>query len=562
MKSVKITSKFIAVFITTLLFVLSVMLVAFVVGFRVAMESFVKSNIYSMHAALDENVLNVVHESVYLYSCMVKTENVDELTVISSADIPHDEREKAYHALMDKVGVNDKYFNDVTLLTDYRFSMNDSLLPAESSFSVLYSNPNSFSLIENTGGDIILGVYSYGLVSDFSGIILFYMDESCISDICNPENGEGNGYSFLLRTDGYIVSHKDKSFVGKSIVYSDLFNPVPKSQYKTTKIDGVKRIVVTNDMTAVNDCYGFGCRIVSVLDYGYYFDSADLTVLILSCIAFIMFAVAAVVAVLQARKITRPVLVLNDSINAMVKTPTTPSAVVEGDEIEQLENNYNAMLDRIFALMAKNEQDLQMQRKLELDALQMQINPHFLYNTLDALSWMAKRQKQPEIERLVITLAKFFRLSLHNGEQFITVADELEIIERYLEINEIRFPRRVSATIDVEDGVRDCKTLKLILQPIVENCLKYAFPDKRKRGEISIRAYTVNDDLYFEIKDNGVGFDYKGDLAAIQTRKDGGFGLMNVDERIKLQYGDHYGLTILSKLGEGTCVTVRLKKMI
>ena len=150
----------------------------------------------------------------------------------------------------------------------------------------------------------------------------------------------------------------------------------------------------------------------------------------------------------------------------------------DGDELVQLERNYDAMMDRIFELVEKNKEDMSRQRRLELESLQMQINPHFLYNTLDAISWMARIKKQPEIDRLVMNLAKFFRLFLHGGDKFVTVADEVGMVLSYLEIDKIRFPDRVTVHTEIDEDVKNLLTLKLILQPVIENSLKYAFAEK------------------------------------------------------------------------------------
>jgi two-component system sensor histidine kinase YesM len=210
--------------------------------------------------------------------------------------------------------------------------------------------------------------------------------------------------------------------------------------------------------------------------------------------------------------------------------------------------------------MQKSREDMEIQRKLELDSLQMQINPHFLYNTLDAIAWMAKIKKEPEIEKLVMNLAKFFRLSLHKGDKYITVKEEVELVKCYLEIDKIRYPGKVEVTTQIESGLEECKTLKLILQPIIENSLKYAFPDRN--GNIKIKVYSYENDLCYEITDDGVGFDIPS--ALLENKKDpktlSGYGLYNINERIKLEYGENYGLEIFSKIGEGTKIQIRIAK--
>ena len=233
----------------------------------------------------------------------------------------------------------------------------------------------------------------------------------------------------------------------------------------------------------------------------------------------------------------------------------------ENDELYKLEEKYDEMITHIFELIQKNREDAEIQRQLELEALQMQINPHFLYNTLDAVTWMARLKKEPEIEKLAVNLAKFFRLSLHKGDKFITVGEELELTAHYLEIDKIRFPDRVTVKFETDESLVNYMTLKLILQPIVENAVKYAFEDQK--GCLTIRTRLSDGDIVFEVEDNGVGFDVESGMVSHKKRSElGGFGLKNVNERIKLEYGEKYGLEVFSQKGKGTKVTIRIQKRI
>ena len=352
-----------------------------------------------------------------------------------------------------------------------------------------------------------MGIYSSGGVADFSGYFLFYMDEARINQMCNPANA-GEGYSFLMRSDGYIVSHVDSSLVGRVVVYSDLYNPAAAPEYKTAVLDGVRSIIVTSRTELLNTRYGFDSVLVSVLDYEYYFGDMDMMILIVSMVCLAALAAATVTAVVRARKLSRPLVLLSGKISSANQlAPAPPSVLGEGDELTQLERTYDKMMNRIFNLVEKSKEDMLLQRKLELESLYMQINPHFLYNTLDA----------------------------------------------------IRFPGRVSVHDEVEEEASHEYILKLILQPIIENCIKYAFASKN--GNIYIRARTEGEDIILEVEDDGEGFDVPDDVLEIRPSMEGGYGLKNVNERIRLQYGDGYGLTVSSKKGEGTLVIVRLKKL-
>ena len=239
-----------------------------------------------------------------------------------------------------------------------------------------------------------------------------------------------------------------------------------------------------------------------------------------------------------------------------------PTIEVEDDEIAQLEASYNEMIERINNLIIKNQDDAEIKRKLELDSLQQQINPHFLYNTLDAIAWMAKLKKEPEIESLVLSLAKFFRISLHKGDKFITVEEEIELVKHFVDIELIRFPDKFTIVYNVDEEVKNYQTLKIIIQPIVENAIKHGISSLEDMGHISINAYLDEGDVVYEIIDDGIGFNPPADLF---TKKDpyqqtkSGFGLYNVNERIKLEYGHDYGVSVESKPQEGTKITIRIE---
>lgn len=559
MKLKRISTKFILSFVSILTAVFSVLIAVFYIGFRFSMNNYIRNNSYSMQQELDTAVTDVVNESAYLYGRIMASSNIELLLGISDGERGYGERKTYFETLMARVGVDGEYFDDIVMITgDTRFSGRENQATVEE-YKSLAENKNSIRYVGNYDKSLVMGIYSSGGVGDFEGTILFYMSEKKISEMCNPASGV-EGYSFIMRSDGYIVSHIDSELVGKVIVYSDVYNPASAPEYKTETIDGSKRIVVTSKPELLNSRYGFHSCIVSVLDYEYYFGKMDTTLAIVLCVSFAMLIASVVLAVIRAKNISKPITLLSASINATAEpTKNHVSVLKDGDELTQLEKNYDDMMDRIFDLVERNKEDMQLQRKLELESLQMQINPHFLYNTLDAISWMARIKKQPEIDRLVMNLAKFFRLFLHGGDKFVKVSDEIEMVKSYLEIDAIRYPDRVKVHIDTADDVKDELTLKLILQPIIENSLKYAF--NTRNGNLYIRAYARGEDIIFEVEDDGDGFDVPEDILTRPATREGGYGLKNVNERIRLQYGEGYGLEVVSVKGKGVRVTAKLKKM-
>ncbi len=566
----KLHGKFVLAFLSTLFVVFTALMICIQIGVESRLGRYIEDNIFSMQGNIDDSVTSVVDECAYLYARILRGDNVPELNTLAAEDASEAEKSEAFSLLMKSASVNEHYFSDVKAEYDgdvYSMSGDESLDFDLRDAAQTKKNSLVLGDCRKKKITIAIGVKDTGTV--FSGTFFFYMDEKAVGNVCNVFE-DNTGYSFILRSDGYILSHADTSYIGKSVVYSDLYDLDEVPSYKIQKVDGVKSIVVISGMDSFNSRYGFGCYLVSVLDYDSFYREVTRMNLILCSLAAILFVLAVFVAVGQAKGLAAPIAKLTESIAAGKKTQTdadgketgSPPRKSGGDEIEELGRKYDEMLDRIFHLMEKEKQDMETQRKLELDALQMQINPHFLYNTLDVIAWMAKIKKQSDIESLVMNLAGFFRLSLHHGDRFICVAEEVELVRHYLEIDKICYPDRVTAEFDVSRSVGGFKTLKLVLQPVIENALKYAFPEGN--GYLKISAYEDGSDVVFVVADNGVGFEVSENMLE-KKPEDGagrGFGLYNVNRRVRLEYGEGYGLCISSKPGYGTRVTIRIAKRI
>ncbi len=244
-------------------------------------------------------------------------------------------------------------------------------------------------------------------------------------------------------------------------------------------------------------------------------------------------------------------------------------ALVSGenvDEITELGISFNIMTSKIRDLLDAKVREQENLKKAELKALQAQINPHFLYNTLDTIVWMSESNQPRQVIEIVRALSSFFRIALSRGKDWISIRQEIEHVESYLYIQRIRYRDILDYKIEVDDSIVEGTILKLTLQPIVENALYHGIKNKRNGGTILVRARRANEDqIILEVQDDGVGLTpYK--LGQIQKRlnddsdeitPDGeGFGLANVNKRIKLYYGYQYGLTIDSQYQQGTRVTV------
>lgn len=237
------------------------------------------------------------------------------------------------------------------------------------------------------------------------------------------------------------------------------------------------------------------------------------------------------------------------------------------EEINVLARTFNKMSSEIMDLMEKTREEQRNLREAELKLHQEQINPHFLYNTLDSIVWMAEGGNNRQVVEMTTDLSDFFRTVLSGGKDFITIGEEETHIRSYLKIQKIRYEDILDYDIMIEPAIRNRIVLKMILQPIVENALYHGIKNKRGGGKITIRGYEDKNGIVFEVEDDGIGMDRQGLEAlrrklegkgSVEIPKKGGFGLNNVAQRIRMYYGPGSEITAESEKGIGTCIKVYL----
>jgi two-component system, sensor histidine kinase YesM len=285
------------------------------------------------------------------------------------------------------------------------------------------------------------------------------------------------------------------------------------------------------------------------------------TILIFSAVAFSVLAAWSL-----SRSIYTPIKKLHDVTTTITKNDLQALTTSDNvDEITELGMSFNIMIGKIKELLDSKIKEQENLKKAELRALQAQINPHFLYNTLDTIIWMAESKKTDQVVKIVTALSSFFRISLSKGMDWITIGEEVERIRSYLTIQKMRYRDILDFKINVDKDVADNTILKLILQPLVENALYHGIKNKRKGGTIYVRARRLGEDqVLLEVEDDGIGFTPEK-LAQLRAELDddsgdikleSGFGIGNVNNRIRLYYGKTYGVSIRSEYNSGTCVTL------
>lgn len=287
-------------------------------------------------------------------------------------------------------------------------------------------------------------------------------------------------------------------------------------------------------------------------------------------VLFILLTFSMLAAWLISGSITKPIRELHKTTTSIAEGNLDVRVENKNvDEIAGLSMSFNVMIEKIKELIENSKKEQENLKKSELKVLQAQINPHFLYNTLDTIVWMAEANKSEQVIEIVKAFSNFFRITLSKGKEWISVRDEVEHIRSYLIIQKIRYRDILDFQIDVDSKLLDFKILKLTLQPIVENALYHGVKNKRTGGTILIKGTEDKDNtLLFEIIDDGIGiakdkldkitYDLNDETAKVEV-KDSGFGIYNVQQRVKLYYGKQYGINIESEYGKGTTVSLRVQ---
>jgi two-component system sensor histidine kinase YesM len=389
-----------------------------------------------------------------------------------------------------------------------------------------------------------------------TGILLMDFNFRTIDELSKQVKLGKRGYAYILDPLGNIVYHPQQQLIYAGLKYENV-EPVLEYAYRSylDESTGEKRFITVRTLEQT------GWKIVGVAYYDEIVTAKrDLNRFLSWFLGVVILCVIIVSIVLSAR-IAHPIRKLEHTLQQVGEGDLNTRIDVSGTyEVEQLSKRFNLMLQRIRQLMDQIIYEQETKRKGELEVLQSQINPHFLYNTLNSVIRLAERGKTEEVVTMIQSLSKFFRISLSKGDNIITVQEELDHIRHYLVIQSFRFKNKFRYEIVAQDEVLQCQTIKLILQPIVENALYHGIEMMPDEGFISICAEMKDGLIVIRISDNGLGMSKEtmkvilkgGSKSVIGS----GVGVRNVNERIELYYGREYGLSFESEIEEGTTVTL------
>lgn len=281
---------------------------------------------------------------------------------------------------------------------------------------------------------------------------------------------------------------------------------------------------------------------------------------VLITIVIILALISGVMGYILSKRVVKPIVALSDTMKTIRSGDVTLDLPTKReDEIDEIRYQFMNMMQRIqgYHLQDLEKQDLL--RRTEIKSLQSQINPHFLYNTLDSIKWMAKLEKVDAIPEIVTELGELLQRGMNVEETIVSVSEEVSIIKSYIFIQKIRYQDRFDYILDIEPNILDYQMPKFILQPLVENAIVHGIESSSAKGTIEIRGWSDEEKLYFTVRDTGKGFDFDVHQYIEQNKLES-IGLSNVNRRLELHYGDNFGLMFESARIQGALIFIWIPK--
>lgn len=456
----------------------------------------------------------------------------------------------------------------ILLNSGYQAINPDLDLSTQEWYTSAVDNYNQYSLTSSHVQHVIKGqrpwvitlsreVHNFYGTGNSDGVVFIDLNYSAISELCDKNSIGDKGYVFILDQYGNIVYHPSQQ---------QLYN-----ELQTENIDIVMNADTDTVVTGTGDdekIYTFsrsettGWTVVGCMNMAELLKDSREANQIYMLTAIVLVVIAMLLSSFISKSITLPIQKLRNSMER-VQEGDFKAADIEipsENEIGSLTTSFNVMTHKIEDLMAQNVHEQELKRKSELKALQSQINPHFLYNTLDSIIWMAEGKKNEDVVVMTASLARLLRQSISNEDETVSIVQEIQYVKSYLTIQKMRYKDKLEYEIDVDPSIYGVHIVKLVLQPIIENAIYHGLKYKDSKGMIWVKGHQEGRKAVIEIKDDGVGMDEETLAHIFEKHKvnyhSNGVGVYNIQKRLSLYYGKEYGLRYESEKGKGTTVTV------
>jgi two-component system sensor histidine kinase YesM len=416
---------------------------------------------------------------------------------------------------------------------------------------------NSYRFIDSSSISYFKRIYESRYDGRGIGYVLVNVNQRYFLDILNTGYDKYATRQFIVNSEGIIIAETNELLIGKP------FSEFGFSHLRTSPEDGEILTVDGKNIIYSDSIDRYNWSIWSVTNESTLLRNLKGLRLLVFIISTSILFISSIILFQLTRMITRPI---HDIADIMVQFEG-PDQIVNKipliSETKSLYSSYNAMTYRIQSLFDQLKKEEKKKSKAELMALQSQINPHFLYNTLDSINWLALRAGQPVISTLIYKLSRIMRLSLNEGESYYLLVNEIEHVNSYLDIQLIRFNNSFTFTQVIDKSLHNCVILKLLIQPMVENAINHGFDkDRKKENKLKLTIKQLGSDrISIEVIDNGCGMSQEQiERIMMSNYPSRGYGVKNVNERIKLFYGKEFGLRFESEVGKGTKVEIVIPK--
>ena len=398
-----------------------------------------------------------------------------------------------------------------------------------------------------------------GTGQEKEGVFFIDLNYNAISELCDQSMVGNQGYAFIVDADGNIVYHPQQQQLYNELQTENIDLVMNAGSDIVTWGDGINK-----KMYSISRSEKTGWTVVDCVRVEELLRRSNEAQSIYVLVAIGLMAVALFFSRFVAKSITLPIQRLCESMERVQEGDFSVSDIVvdSENEIGSLTKSFNVMTQRIHELMAQNIWEQEAKRKSELKALQSQINPHFLYNTLDSIIWMAEGKKNEEVVLMTASLARLLRQSISNEDELVSIGQEIEYARGYLTIQKMRYKDKLEFWIEVEPSILNIRLIKLVLQPVIENAIYHGLKYKESRGLLLVKGFMKNGNAVLQVIDDGVGMDQETLDHIYERHKvdyhSNGVGIYNVQKRLQLYYGNEYGIVYESKPGEGTTATITI----